>query len=103
MVCKSATCTINFQDFELKARSLALNSGIKGRMSRPEIKKRIPAKLRGVVYFKPIFMAAKGVAQSKQAIMAKKLVERRRLFIYLELYLSIKNPFVMKGFIYLWF
>ncbi len=80
MVCKSAICTISFHDFKLKFLSFDLNLGIKGKIKSPEIKKRIPAKLRGVVCFKPIFIAAKGVAQSRQAIMAKKLVERRYFF-----------------------
>jgi hypothetical protein len=50
-----------------------------GIINSPDIKKRTPAKLRGVVYCRPIFIAANGVAQSRHATIAKKLVEFKNL------------------------
>ena len=57
---------------------------MKGRMIKPERKKRMPANCNGVEYCKPILMAVKGVAQSKQANMANTVVDSRNFFIRIE-------------------
>lgn len=60
-------------------------------MINPEIKKRIPANCRGVEYFKPILMAVNGVAQSKQAKIARTLVENRNFFMKAKILCKLRN------------
>ena len=47
---------------------------VTGRISKPAIKKRMPANCNGVVYCSPILIPTKAVDHNKQAIMARKYV-----------------------------
>lgn len=76
--------------FTQAAGSNFLSLGMKGRISSPDKKKRIPANWNGDVYCSPILIPTKAVAQSTQATMARKVVDLIKDENFKGLYLATK-------------